>query len=255
MRTCHRALLPATLLLFIALAVLPASAFYNPTTGRWLSRDLIQEKDTANLHNFCRNQAIGAYDYLGNLTVTAFPTFAPGNCGAFSMGWNFLLARPAPPGGGYIVQHIEIQETITPCWKATRSQSISYWEAFEIGEGESFLPGNLGDQWSHGEYSGCAPTKGSFTMSGEVKFYAKSTTGDLGANTPIVPWNTGAKYGEDFVGSCFSSWSTGTAPSVGSMPPFWALRPGDSSAKRSIKTEWNCCCPTKPEDVLTRLVN
>ncbi len=39
MRTCHRALLPATLLLFIALAVLPASAFYNPTTGRWLSRD------------------------------------------------------------------------------------------------------------------------------------------------------------------------------------------------------------------------
>jgi hypothetical protein len=256
MRASRHTLLLAVLQLFITLAVMPASAFYNPTTGRWLSRDSIQEKDTANLHSFCRNAAISAYDYLGNLTVKEFPTFTPQNCGAFSMGWNFKLDRAAPSGGGYIVQHIEIQETVTPCWKDTRSQSVSYWEAFEIGQGEFITVGAfLQDVWAHGEY-GCAPTRGSLTMSGKAKFFAKNTTtGELGANTRIVPWKLDTLYGENYMGSCFGGWGTGGAPSVGSMPPFWNRPSIESSPKRTIKTEWNCCCPNKPENFLTRLVN
>jgi len=69
MRTCHRALLPATLLLFIALAVLPASAFYNPATGRWLSRDPIGERGGNNIYAFVQNVPTSKIDYLGHLTV------------------------------------------------------------------------------------------------------------------------------------------------------------------------------------------
>jgi hypothetical protein len=44
MKTSHQTLL---LLAFLSLAILPASAFYNPSTGRWLSRDPLLEKSFA----------------------------------------------------------------------------------------------------------------------------------------------------------------------------------------------------------------
>ncbi len=42
-----------------------ALAFYNPETGRWLSRDPIGEKGGLNLSSFCGNDAPGKYDPLG----------------------------------------------------------------------------------------------------------------------------------------------------------------------------------------------
>ncbi len=65
MRTCHRTLLPAMLLLFIALAVLPASAFYNPNAGRWLNRDFIEEEGGINLYALAGSDALNFFDILG----------------------------------------------------------------------------------------------------------------------------------------------------------------------------------------------
>ncbi|MCO5053797.1 MAG: hypothetical protein M9920_16085 [Verrucomicrobiae bacterium] len=42
-----------------------AEAFYNPSTGRWLSRDPIQEHGGGNLYQFSWNRSIGEFDYLG----------------------------------------------------------------------------------------------------------------------------------------------------------------------------------------------
>lgn len=42
-----------------------ALAFYNPQTGRWLSRDPIGEKGGVNLHSFVENDAIRRVDELG----------------------------------------------------------------------------------------------------------------------------------------------------------------------------------------------
>jgi RHS repeat-associated protein len=39
--------------------------FYDPVTGRWPSRDPIQERGGLNLYGFVRNDALGTYDILG----------------------------------------------------------------------------------------------------------------------------------------------------------------------------------------------
>jgi hypothetical protein len=54
-------------LLFIAWLLLPqtANCFYSPSTGRWLSRDPIEEKGGLNLYAFVANDPIRKVDRLG----------------------------------------------------------------------------------------------------------------------------------------------------------------------------------------------
>ena len=255
MRTCHRALLPATLLLFIALAVLPASAFYNPTTGRWLSRDPIDERDVANLYAFCRNSDVNTYDYLGNLTISPIVPYEAGNCGAFAVTYAFGLNAPAPAEGGYIVQRIVRTESVTYCETGTTySQSTSYWEAFEVAPNASIASGV--DSFAYGG-PGCAPSKGNYSISGTAFFYSKSKVGNLDANTPITPWLPDRNYGGDFLPpSCLTSISAGTAPSIGFEPPFWRnVIPDEAAPIRTVSVRWNCCCPIALENMRTRRTN
>jgi uncharacterized protein RhaS with RHS repeats len=51
--------------LCLLLLPLTASGFYNPTVGKWLSRDPIQEKGGLNLLGFCRNSPVSCFDPLG----------------------------------------------------------------------------------------------------------------------------------------------------------------------------------------------
>ncbi len=52
----------ACIMLFTSL---DAQAFYNPSTGRWLSRDPIEEQGGANLYGFTLNSLISRFDVLG----------------------------------------------------------------------------------------------------------------------------------------------------------------------------------------------
>ena len=53
-------------LALLTLACVPsASAFYNPTAGRWLSRDPIYERGGPNLNQFLNNSAITSIDPIG----------------------------------------------------------------------------------------------------------------------------------------------------------------------------------------------
>ncbi len=65
-----------TVLLILSLLGLLASrdaqAFYNPSTGRWLSRDPIGEKGGRNLYGFVRNTSVTAIDALG-LSYMPYP--------------------------------------------------------------------------------------------------------------------------------------------------------------------------------------
>jgi RHS repeat-associated protein len=50
--------------------------YYNPSTGRWLSRDPIGEKGGLNLYAFVRNDPIGKTDSLGqDLWIINYPDF------------------------------------------------------------------------------------------------------------------------------------------------------------------------------------
>jgi hypothetical protein len=51
-------------------ATLNVQASYDPTTGRWCSRDPIQEEGGLNLYGFVSNRAVNEFDRLGLLTFT-----------------------------------------------------------------------------------------------------------------------------------------------------------------------------------------
>jgi hypothetical protein len=51
--------------------------WYDPVTGRWLSRDPIGEKGGHNLYDFCRNHPVNAVDPLGRLTKDIAPLAGP----------------------------------------------------------------------------------------------------------------------------------------------------------------------------------
>lgn len=57
-----------------------ASAFYNPQTGRWLSRDPVAERGGKNLFGFVGND-LNRIDYLGQVALPReVPVAAPANC-------------------------------------------------------------------------------------------------------------------------------------------------------------------------------
>lgn len=58
-----------TLACVFLFAARDAHAFYNPTTGRWLSRDPIGERGGPNFYGFVGNDAIRRQDLLGLLSI------------------------------------------------------------------------------------------------------------------------------------------------------------------------------------------
>jgi hypothetical protein len=54
-----------TALTLLIVADAPAMRWYNPNTGRWLSRDPIQEDGGLNLYVFSGNDSINYYDFMG----------------------------------------------------------------------------------------------------------------------------------------------------------------------------------------------
>jgi uncharacterized protein RhaS with RHS repeats len=64
----------ATVMLFacvVLFATHTAQAFYNPTTGRWLSRDPIGERGGAGLYTFVANSPVKFVDVLGREPLRA----------------------------------------------------------------------------------------------------------------------------------------------------------------------------------------
>ena len=56
--------------------------YYNPSTGRWLSRDPIEEKGGVNLYGMVGNDPVGRWDYLGLFAFgLEFNAFIPGSLG------------------------------------------------------------------------------------------------------------------------------------------------------------------------------
>lgn len=55
----------ALLTALVFLAPAPAYCFYNPSTGRWISRDPVEEEGGKNLFAFLRNEAIHGWDAVG----------------------------------------------------------------------------------------------------------------------------------------------------------------------------------------------
>ena len=71
--------------------------FYDPETGRWPSRDPIEEMGGLNLYGFVGNQALSKIDFLGNLSFEQNTTL--GGCIPLAPGVAFCIA------GGWSVEN------------------------------------------------------------------------------------------------------------------------------------------------------
>ena len=86
--------------------------YYDPLTGRWQSRDPIEEKGGLNLYGFTKNACIGAIDILGKLTFTPAwggkkgPTFEDNHL--WIAGW-LLPAGGDERSSGYVIEKFTVQ--------------------------------------------------------------------------------------------------------------------------------------------------
>jgi len=65
MNTKFRRFLPGIALAILLTASYSASAFYDPSTGRWVSRDPIGERGGVNLYEFVNNNSLSWFDSFG----------------------------------------------------------------------------------------------------------------------------------------------------------------------------------------------
>ena len=55
--------------LLLAFTPMAALGYYSPDTGRWTTRDPMEEKGGVNLHAFCENDPVNKYDPTGEYTL------------------------------------------------------------------------------------------------------------------------------------------------------------------------------------------
>src|SRR5215469_1928156 len=77
------------------LAASNAQAYFDPSTGRWASRDPIAERGGFNLYSFAENDAIDHPDYLG-LDVGTVSVDENQPYGILTRGWKIKLTWTPP---------------------------------------------------------------------------------------------------------------------------------------------------------------
>jgi RHS repeat-associated protein len=220
--------------------------YYDSLTGRWPSRDPIEEQGGINLYGFVKNNPVVFFDSDGRITVERV-SLKKGKCGAGSVKWIFRLDKEAPCDG-YIVQQVDRYENIQDCSKpAVNSSSTTpkktFWEAWPIKKGERISEDTNNDGYTDESAPlGSGRSSGSTASVGTIKFFCRTTTGDLGglSRQPLIP-NGGWRYDPLLSPS-------GKLPSTETQPPWWAdlpppwAAPIESPATRWSSATWNCCC-------------
>jgi len=169
--------------------------------------------------------------------ITPDSQLSSGTCGERNVQWIFSLDKPAPEDG-YIVQHIVGKEDVVACpGKRTGTMSVksNFWEAWPVKQGDLVDWTTTRDGWTDGSTRPPQPGKvGLQTSDGEVKFFTKTKTGDLGDfNAP--PAAGTAVWGPGKVPT------SGALPSTPTKPAWWDDASPEKTAVRQALSEWDCC--------------
>ena len=109
--------------------------YYNPSTGRWPSRDpLYERKGGKNVYAFIANSPIGSIDKLGKLTIANAGGGAT-SCGGWIALWYYRTDMPR--GGDYwLVQEIIYSSLAYNCDGTQVVDGSHFWEALEVNGGQ-----------------------------------------------------------------------------------------------------------------------
>ena len=162
-----------------------------------------------------------------------------GACGQRDVKWTFQLDSPAPEDG-YIVQHVEGSEDIAACpgpRSGTMRKTLDFWEAWSVDRGATleWMQAAGRFTFTDGSTRGATPSRvGVQSTDGTVKFFGKSTTGDLGKDG-VAPADPASAWGPGKVPT------SGDLPSTPTKPSWWDSTPIEGPAARQARSEWNCC--------------
>ncbi len=174
---------------------------------------------------------------IQRLSVSSVGNLVKGACGSYSKRWDFTLGAAAS-ADGYIVQQVDFYEDIMKCPSLGRCPArptLTFWEAWPVAKGATVhsvhATAGYTDQSS---YSGKPGKPGYVGAFGEIKFFLKSVTGDLGTfnaapASPSGGWGPGAVS------------QSGSLPSTPTRPSWWTAAPAEGPATRSAYAGWRCC--------------
>ena len=172
---------------------------FNPSTNA--GRHLLAHELTHTLQQ-------GGGSQVRRMTLSRNSRTALG-CGGFDVVWTFTLDNAAP-ADGYIVQRVRVLETMQACPSDVRGLVIApkkeYWEAWDVSKGAKVDWTTTRDGWTDRATHPSEPAKsGVRAQLGNVKFFLRTTTGDLGGfgTAPADP---------------ASSWGPGKEPMSGALP-------------------------------------
>jgi hypothetical protein len=163
--------------------------------------------------------------------------------GSYYVTADVFLDKPAPKGGGYIVQHFSRTSTINGI-----TDSYEYWEAWYVREGvpdpdlNRLAGADWSDLWADEPRLG---TKGQTVITAELKFFAPTKCGRLGNPFGKPPLDSDPATGFSKNGSGHSIQLPSTklmTPKTKDMTPSWWNKPsdnGEQTATRTLEISWN----------------
>jgi RHS repeat-associated protein len=227
--------------------------WYDPVTGRWPSRDPIEERGGVNLYGFVGNDGVYRWDVLGQkvgggLAIRETNPFM-GTCGAFA--WTiFFHWSPTNDSTGVILQTVQVdikyqkydESGILNSEIITDNPSINpYHETWEVAGTAS---GTADDNFTWKQplspltgkptYKGIGVfnSKGTATITGWARYYPTLNPSDKIPELQNMGWIKGNP--RTWAGK--QQWSGGTNPS-------W-LKAGATGSvlnMHSITVKWDCC--------------
>jgi RHS repeat-associated protein len=217
--------------------------YYDPFTGRWPSRDPIEEDGGINLYAMVCNDPVNRWDYLGlidpSLTLTYKTISQPttGDCGAMHNWVVLWILSKATPRGGQIFQKLDVKLKVKDCKgkKITHPADDGHWnysEAWDVNPNQSVTSYAQNGDPNDDTYSTAGAgdcTEGIVIMKGRARFYE-----DITLPTSFQP-NNPSTY-------------AGILPAA---TPYPHLNPDTAtpSEHHEIKIEWNCCGTDKSTKV------
>lgn len=219
---------------------------YDPVTGRWPSRDPLEEEGGANLYAMIENNGTNQTDYLGQKITLAPKDELPkakgiGKCG--NMMWIIQWLLEGNKGGGIIAQKMTIKGWAELCgrdaelgkkiWnEKTKKENLGrkhfkekyteYWTVSPPKGQDSIILPNAFDTWSFERPINCS--KGAVTFEGEAAFFENS----------VIPQNA-------VPGGHPLSLALPSIRDVHLWPKAQKKSEKSNFIKRIMKFEWNCC--------------
>ncbi len=164
--------------LLLLLVGFDAQAFYNPTTGRWLSRDPIEEPGGKNLYGFVQNNPIEAIDKLGLVTGSFNVQFSTPQFEEGLVGWSVRFDW-RPPSSWPL--------KCAPCEKAVWVQDYRF-------HSDIYWTFNWVNDWHIGNYTGNSTpwVNGAWPRGHRLDF--SEMWDDPSVSGPILAWSSTIRF-------------------------------------------------------------